>query len=288
MLRHLSALLFLAGTALATVDPTRLADAKALLAQRKLPEAQAVFEQLAAANPGDAEITAALGEIARRQGRLDRAIELLEKATAAAPANAAYFHSLGDAAGEAAQKASIFSQPGLARKCRVAYEKAVELEPANVNHRRSLLQFYRQAPGFIGGGMDKAYAQAEAIRKLDAAAGRLELAGLYAADKKYPEAFALFEEVLKAQPDDYASTYQIGRLAAMSGEQLDRGLAALRHCLELPVPAAPNTPGYAAAHWRIGNILEKKGDITGARAAYERSLKLDPKFQPAADALKKL
>jgi cytochrome c-type biogenesis protein CcmH/NrfG len=38
----------------------------------------------------------------------------------------------------------------------------------------------------------------------------------------------------------------------------------------------------------MGNILEKKNDPTGARAAYAAALRLDPKFTQAADALKKL
>jgi Flp pilus assembly protein TadD len=49
-----------------------------------------------------------------------------------------------------------------------------------------------------------------------------------------------------------------------------------------------NQPPLAAAHWRIGCILEKKGDKPGARVAYETSLKLDPKFPPAIESLKKL
>jgi predicted negative regulator of RcsB-dependent stress response len=47
-------------------------------------------------------------------------------------------------------------------------------------------------------------------------------------------------------------------------------------------------PGHAAAHWRIGNILELQGDKVGARAAYEASLKADPKFSKAIDSLKNL
>ena len=75
-------------------------------------------------------------------------------------------------------------------------------------------------------------------------------------------------------------------MAANTGQFLDRGLAALRHCLELT--PGKNDPTHAAAQWRIGNLLEKKNDPAGARAAYEASLKLDPKFPQSIEALKKL
>ncbi|MBI3886393.1 MAG: tetratricopeptide repeat protein [Opitutae bacterium] len=280
-------LLLLASSSLAlAADPGQLAAAKALFDQRKLPEARSAFEKLAAADPRDAEITFYLGELARRRGELAQAIELLGQASAAAPNVGRYSHALGDAAGEAAQKANVFSQLGLAKKSRLAYEKAVELEPANVPYRRSLLVFYRQAPGFVGGGMDKAYAQAEAIRQLDPAAGRIETAGLYVAEKKYPEAFALYDAALQDSPDDYILLYQFGRLAAIAGQQLDRGSAALEKCLTLAPP--PNSPGHAAAHTRLGNLWEKKGDKAAARAAYEAALKLEPAFKPALDSLKAL
>jgi uncharacterized protein (DUF486 family) len=47
-------------------------------------------------------------------------------------------------------------------------------------------------------------------------------------------------------------------------------------------------PSLASAHFRLGNILEKKGDSAGARGEYEVSLKIDPKQKEARAALAKL
>ena len=107
-------------------------------------------------------------------------------------------------------------------------------------------------------------------------------------EKKFAEAFAEFDEVLKTSTDDFAALYQIGRLAATTGQFIDRGVTSLRRCLELPAPTTPNIPGHAAAQWRLGQLLEKKSDVPGARAAYEAAVKLDPSFTPATEALKKL
>ena len=276
-------------SAAAAVDPAALDAARTLFNERgKSAEAQKAFEALAASDPKNADVNFFLGQLANRRDDPEKAVKHFEAAIAATPTEARHHHGLGDAYGRSAQKAGMLSKFGLAKKCVAAYERAVELEPANLDFRQSLFEFYRQAPGIAGGGVDKATAQAEAIKKIDANRGRFAFATLYVGEKKYAEALAQFDEVLKVSPDDYAALYQVGRLAALTGEYLDRGLASLRRCLELPVPNPANTPGHAAAHWRIGVILEKKQDVPGARTAYEAAVKLDPKFTPAADSLKKL
>jgi tetratricopeptide (TPR) repeat protein len=276
-----------AAGAFAAVDPAQLAAARELYnARGKSAEAQKAFETIAAADPKCAEAQNFLAQLALRRDDADKAVACAEKAVALAPDNADCQDTLGDAYGLSAQKASVFSQFGLAKKCLAAYRRAVALAPDNVEYHQSLFEFYRQAPSLVGGGSDKATAEAGVIKKLDPARGCLAFATLYSADKKYDLAFAEFDEVLKSAPDDYAALYQVGRLAATSGQFLDRGLASLRHSLELT--PGKNDPGHVAAQWRIGNILEKKSDLPGARAAYEAALKLDPKFTQAADALNKL
>ncbi len=265
-----------------------IASARALLDAKKLPEAQQAFEQLAAADPKNAEVNYHLGDLALRRHQLDQGVAYLEKSVAADPQNSRYHHRLGDAYGTQAAEASVFRQLGFAKKCLAAYERAVALDPKNVDARASLFEFYRRAPSLLGGGFDKAAAQAAAIKQLDAPRGRFLFATLYAGEKKYAEAFAQYDEVLQADPNDFAALFQIGRLAATTGQFVDRGLTSLRRCLELPAPTTPNTPGHAAAHWRLGNLLEKKHDPAGARAAYEAAVKLDPNFTPAAESLKKL
>ncbi len=284
---HLLTLLLLtAVVANATIAPDKIENVRGLLRDHKLAAAETAANALVTANPGEPEAYALLARVDMAKDDADAAVSASEKAAELAPANGDLQRQLGDTYGFAAQKAGMLGKIGWAKKCRLAYEKAVELDPKNLDARNSLLGFYQQAPGVMGGGMDKAYAQAEAIKQLDAARGRLAFATLYAADKKYDLAFAEFDAVLKNTPDDYAALYQVGKLAAVSGQSLDRGLASLRHCLELTPP--PNTPGHAAAHWRLGNILEKKNDPAGARAEYEAALKMDPKFTQAADSLKKL
>lgn len=253
-----------------------------LFKQRQWAEAQALLEKVTATEPGNAEAWNFLGQTYLARNDYEKAVPLLEKAARLDPANSDYVLQLGHAYGIGAMKSGLFSKLGFAKKCKAAYDKAVELDPANINARWSVMEYCKQAPGIIGGGMDGAYVQAEAIKKLDARRGRIAFASLYVADKKYTEAFALFEEVLLEKPYDTDALFQVGRLAAISGQQLDRGLGALRTLL---TQEGGNT---ARTHTRIGNILEKQGDKPGAKAAYEAAVTLDPKFTQAVEALRKL
>jgi tetratricopeptide (TPR) repeat protein len=257
-----------------------------LFNQHRWAEAQAILEKEVAAAPDNAEAYFYLGQSQQNRGDAKMAVHSFEKATALAPTNSEYFRLLGDSYGFAVQKANLFSKIVWAKKCKAAYEKSVDLDPTNINARWSVMEYCRQAPVFVGGSMNGAYAQAAEIKKLDLARGRSAYVTLYIADKKFSEAFAVYEDVLKATPDDYDALYQVGKLADNTGKELDRGLAALRKCLTIEHPT--DSRGYVPAHWRIGNILAKKGDKAGARAAYEAALKLTPDFAEAIKSLKML
>ena len=261
-------------------------DAVALYKSKQYPPARAAFEQIAAAEPGNAEAHYYLGALAEKRGDTDEAVRQLETATTLAPKNSNYFLELGGAYSTAIDKAGMFSQMSLARKCQGALEKAVQLDPDNLLARNGLVSYYRQAPTFVGGGLSKAYEQAAEIKKRDPVMGADVYGQLYLKEKKYDDAFAEFEHLLLTHPDNYIALYSIGRTAAQTGLRLDRGEQALRRCLELT--PGKNEPGPAAVHWRLGNLEEKRGAKEAARLDYDTALKVDPNFKQAADSLAKL
>jgi len=266
--------------------PADLAGAIALYDARHYAAAQRILERLAVVRPDDPEVNFRLGRIALWFDDEARGRAWLEQAARAAPRDARIQDALGDAYGLTAQRAGLLTRFWWARKCQAAYRRAVELDPQNPDYHWSLLRYCRQAPRMAGGGIDQAYAEAAVIRRLDPMQGRIAFATLDLDQKRTAQAFQEFEADLRRQPDDFMSLYQIGRCAAISGEQLDRGIQALRRCLQLAPPVGPDRPGHANVHYRLGNLLEKKGDLAGARAEYAAMARIDPDFRPAKDTLR--
>ena len=105
-----------------------------------------------------------------------KATEALEAAVALDPNNASALHWLGRAYGRRAEMANPFSAPGFATKARQMFERSVALDPSNKEAAGDLLDYYLDAPGFLGGGMQKAEALAKVIAR-DRPGGRAIRAG---------------------------------------------------------------------------------------------------------------
>jgi tetratricopeptide (TPR) repeat protein len=275
-----------APTALSAAESADFASARALFDANKPLEARRAFEALLPAEPSNADVHYYLGRIALGRDDPNAAVRELEMAVALDPSSARIHEALGDAYGYTAMRASIVTRFSLALKCLAEFQRASAIDPANVDAHERLLEYYSRAPWVIGGGFDKARAEAAKIAQLDPGRGHQAYASLYLAEGKFDLALAELERALKAAPDDYVSLYQVGLVAAVSGQHLDRGLASLRRCLKIAAPQG--APSHSAAQWRLGNILERQGDPAGARIAYQAALELNPRFTPASDALSKL
>jgi tetratricopeptide (TPR) repeat protein len=74
---------------------------------------------------------------------------------------------LGRALGEKASRASFLNAYSLAKRVRAEFEEAARLNPHNAEALASLGEFYEQAPGVVGGGIDKSEAVAAQLDKFD-------------------------------------------------------------------------------------------------------------------------
>jgi tetratricopeptide (TPR) repeat protein len=312
--------------ALALAPPVRAADPPAveegvqMFRQGRYDEARTALTPAATAKPPNATAVFYLGRVALARSDASEAERWFEAAVALDDRNSTAHLWLGRAYGTQAQKAGKLSQIGLAHKTKAEFERAVELDPGNLDAHEGLITYYLQAPGFMGGSVEKARAEAEEIQKRDPLRGALAYASVaqdqkdfpgaehqyrsaiatfpdslspryalgvfFTRTERYDEAFAVFDSILAARPDELNALYQIGRTGALSGQRLDRAEQALKEFLA--TPPRENSARPAGAHWRLGMVYEKQGRKELAADEYRKSLAIDPGFADAKKSLAKL
>lgn len=285
-----------------------------LVADRRFDEARA---QVAAPSPDDTALEC-LGRISMAMNRPKEASEFFEKAIKANDRVASHHLWLGNALGNLADSTSKIKLPFLARRVKSEFEKTVALDPTSVDGRSGLVEFYSQAPGVMGGSRERALEQVREIMKLNPMRGHFKAADLYLRDKKtaeaerelitaeqiapdsaatgytlgsfyqnqqrWSEAFAVYDRMERRFPAEWLVRFQVGRTAALSGAQLERGERELRGLIASPPPDM-TTPTLAGAHHRLGMVLEKGGKKELARSEYQRAVTLAPSNEAAKRSL---
>jgi tetratricopeptide (TPR) repeat protein len=262
-----------------------LARANALVDQQRYAEAQALYEAHVDAHPDDATALMHLGRLARMRQDLSKAVEYLEKAVTLQPDEPAIQYEYGAAASLHADTLGMsFRAASVARRGRAGLEKAVELAPDNLRYRLALLEFYSTAPSIVGGGMTKAYEQAEAIRRFDPVQGALAAGGLALREKRPKQALIEFKQALSHAPDHAMALFRLGEAAAVAGEDTAAGVEALEKALSQEDASLPR----ARAWWRLGQLRAQAGDVSKARESYQAALKIDPMNREIAADLARL
>lgn len=280
-----------------------LQEGLALYQKAQFAEAKQVFESVLKQDGGNAEAHYRLGMImmSRSFRDEDKAVEHMERAVELAPQNADYHYGLGAAYGIKAQNAGFLKKALLAPKVKREFERTIELNPAHIDAHVGLAQYYRQAPGIMGGDTEKAWEEADIVIRLDEVRGRSFKAGLYAADKKMAEAereirtltsnrpkdgaawraagffylrndrpddaVAAFEKYTDIRPDTVDS-YSLLARAYIQKKDPDNALAAAKKCLELD-------RGSISAIWSQAQAFELKGQKAEARDNFQRLLSAD-------------
>ena len=296
--------------------------AKQLFDNAQYAEAKAELLAVQKANDRSPQAEYYLGRIASIANESDRAIEHFERAVKLEEGNALYHAWLGNAIREVTPRSSKIRMPFNARRMKKEWERAVALDPNQIDARYGLVQFYSMAPGVMGGDIAKAREQAAEIGRRSALRGAIargviaevekngaaeiaayqeaitaapdSLAGYsalslaYARNSKASEAFATLDQYVKRQPADRRALYEAGRIAGNTGQELDRGESALKKFLASP-PADVPVNQIAGAYYWLGQIAEKRGAKDTAREHYRAALKINRHSQlsqRALDALK--
>jgi tetratricopeptide (TPR) repeat protein len=307
-------LLLIAGLTASMAD-----SAKDMLAGGRVDEAITELNGRLSSAAADAESSNLLCRAYFALEDWDRAESSCRKAVSLDPDNSRFHLWLGRVYGEKADRSSFLVAAALAGKVRGEFERAVQLNPKDVDARLDLAEFYLAAPGIVGGGEQKAREQAQSIatmnparehwvyariaeQKKDAATAEreyhqyidlskgdaeawLNLALFLRRQKRFDEmeqAIVKLSQSPMPKPDVLVEASEILYRAGRSYPFATELLH--RYLASGPVEAAP----AFKARYLLGLLLEKQGDKEGAAQEYRASLSLARNFGMAQQALNRV
>ncbi|HEV2113398.1 MAG TPA: tetratricopeptide repeat protein [Terriglobales bacterium] len=310
----------LASTNLASAGYSTPPDPKELLSGDRTNDAVAYLKARTQSAPDDAEAFNLLSRAYYELEQWDLSIAAAQRAIALKPDSSAYHLWLGRAYGNKAEHSSWFTALTLAKRTRSEFEKAVQLDENNVNARSDLAEYYMEAPGFLGGGTDKARAQADRLAEHDAAGSCWVKARLAEKSGDLAEAEREYQEAIKASTDpggewlNLAGFYRHQKRFKEMQDAIDHAVSyekrksnVLFDAAEMLFRAGRNFPAAAQlvrkyisskqheetaptfqAHYLLGQILEKQGEKKAAAEEYQAALSEASDFRQAQEALRRV
>lgn len=298
---------------------TPLEQARALVrARTSADQAKSLLQQAIAADSRNPEPHFLLGQIYYAFADFNKAADEAQKAIALDDSKPGYHLLLGNALSGLLDSAGMFKKMSLARQIKAEFEHAAAEDPKSIPVRVALAEFYVQAPGIVGGSTEKAVDQVKQIAALDPVAGHFAMATVDVDQKKFAEAEqeykaviaadprrakayvqlaficiqqkrdseapALFTKAVEVDPDYLPGYFGVARSDLLAGQNLDEAERFYKKYLTRWPDE--DDPGWANAHWRLGQVYEKQGKKDLAIAEWQEALRLTPNYKPAQESLK--
>src|ERR1017187_1967480 len=319
MMTRISRMLLIVLLLIASLTASLADSAKDKLAAGRIDEAIAELNGRLSSAPADAESSNLLCRAYFALEDWDRAESSCRKAASLDPANSRFHLWLGRVYGEKADRANFLAAAGLAGKVRGEFERAVQLNPKDVDARLDLAEFYLAAPGIVGGGEQKAREQAQFIATMDSgrehwvyariaekkkdattaereyrqyidlshgdAEAWLNLAIFFRNQKRYDEMEQAIVKLSQAPTTKLEVLEESSGMLYRAGRSYAFAMELLRRYLATgPVEAAP----AHKAHYLLSTLLENQGDKEGAAREYRASLALVRNYGMAQQALNRV
>ena len=178
---------------------------------------QGSLQVLLAQSDRDSRTWALIGQSYFMETDYKKATDAFEKAVAAEPGNSQYVHWLGRAWGRRAESANPFMAPTYASRARQYFERSVMLNPHNQEALNDLFDYCLQAPGFLGGGFQKAEAVADRIAQINPAEGHYARAQLADKRKEFDEAEQQLRRAFELAPRQVGRVIDLAKYVAKRG-----------------------------------------------------------------------
>ncbi len=217
------------------------------------------------------------------RGDYKKAVEALETARKNDPRNSATTLWLARAYGRRAETSSPFTAIGYASHARQNFELAAQLDPHNLEALSDLFEYYLDAPGFLGGGIDKAERAVTRIAAVDAAEAQWAQSKLAEKRKQYGAVEEHLRRAIKLAPPRIGLRLELARFLARQG-RFQEAETSFTNAESI----APGSPRVLFA--RAEMYVKYSRNLEVARQILRRymSLPLTPDDPPRSEAAKLL
>jgi predicted O-linked N-acetylglucosamine transferase (SPINDLY family) len=264
----------------------------------KLAEAEALYRQILAAQPNDADVLQLLGMLNSQQGRKEEAVAFLRRALALAPAAPDCNYNMGVVLAElsrhdeaiAALKRATELKPDFAEAFQhlgISLRAQNQLEPAAEAFSKAavLRPDFAEALNNLGTVLRLQNKFEEAIAAYRKALGLRPLAGeihknlgnALAASGDADGAIEAYRQSVNLRPDDVATAFMLGNTLLTSGRAAEAART-IRAALVLQ----PNSPEMMN---NLANALFVQGEFTAAAEVFSQIIALKPEFAVAHNNL---
>ncbi|HEY7336441.1 MAG TPA: tetratricopeptide repeat protein [Bryobacteraceae bacterium] len=227
----------------------------------------------------DADAMRLMGQNYFMLGDYKKATDALEKAAQIGPADSQLYVWLGRSYGRRAETAGPFKAPGYASRARKMFEKAVDMDVRNREATGDLLDYYLGAPGFLGGGLNKAEDLANRVAAIDPSEGHYMLALVEDKRKHYDSAEQHLRSALELAPR------QVNRVTDLAKYLAKRGRTGESDKLFVEAAQiAPQNP--EVMYYRAETYIDGHRNLDDARQLLEQylNLPLTPEDPPRESA----
>lgn len=289
--------------------------AKELIENKEFKEAKEILESLVDEDETNHEAFYILAQIYFSEGDIDKATDNAEAAVEITDENPDYHFLLGKIYGRDARTASVFRKPFLAKKCKNAFLRAIELDPEHLNGNMGLAEFMFYAPGIAGGDKEEAIKLAEKTVKIDEVSG-LNLLTKYLLDGENPEEakpsidkLVELDEIkgrlrllsyFNIKKDTVEIENQFVRLEKLIGEDVNYfwfynrygyallGTGRVNEAIEKFKIQIKLAPQRAFVYKSLGDAYFAAGKYQDALNEYKKTLELNSDFDSAEDKIEEI
>lgn len=296
-------------SAVSSLQPVNAHQYSALLDAKKYAEVETAVAAKLAIEPNNADALLANIDLILLQSnikRFDDAASMAEQCIRHHPKNSECHESIGNVLSAKAEQGDIMAAVGSLGTIRDAFKQAIALDPTNYNATVSLLGFYLEVPGLMGGSTTSAKKLIRSTEQINPDAAKLLQAkfDLYDEDfakasagaltvntgnsptlaklqrdllvdigltlnreKQFAEAEKIFSAVIQRHPDVAPAYLGLGRALLEQGKAAE-ALPALEQSLQINATAA--------VYYRLGQTWQALGDNAKAIGSFEQALAFSP------------